>query len=84
MLGTGKTDLIIMPEMALIGYKFKDANDIRPHCELLTSDIEAVTNQMTTLQWCLKLSNKYDAWVACGLAESQDIHLYNSQILVNT
>jgi hypothetical protein len=72
-----------MPEMALIGYKFKDANEIRPHCELLTSEIDSVTNEMPTLQWCLKLSNKYDAWVACGLAESHDIHLYNSQILVN-
>ena len=38
-----------MPEMCLIGYKFKDANEIRPHCELITTDIEAVTDMMPTL-----------------------------------
>ena len=38
---------------------------------------------MHTLNYCISLSERYSAWVACGLAEIYDGELYNSQILVN-
>ena len=83
-LGTSKTDLIIMPEMCLIGYLFDSREDIRPYCEPFTSDFDAVTNEMPTLQFCLEMSSIYGAWVACGFAEAAaDEKLYNSQMLVN-
>ena len=42
-----------MPEMALIGYKFKDREDILSQCEPCTTDTSAITNDMITLQFCL-------------------------------
>lgn len=38
---------------------------------------------MHTLNFCIKLSERYSAWVACGLAEKSGDDLFNSQILVN-
>ena len=81
---SGKADLIIMPEMCLIGYLFDTREDIRPFCEPFTCDFDAVTSEMPTLQFCLEVSQKYGAWVACGFAEAAaDDKLYNSQMLVS-
>ena len=42
---TNKIDLIVLPEMCLIGYKFKDRNDIIQYCEPIpTETIKSFTD----------------------------------------
>ena len=71
-------DLIVLPEMALIGYKFTNREDILPHCEEIAKKCSEATSEMPTLQLCISISERYSAWVACGLAEICDGVLYNS------
>lgn len=74
-----------MPEMCLIGYVFDSREDILPYCEPVTQEWEQVTDAMPTLNFCMDVSSRYDAWVACGFAEkATDDKLYNSQLLVNS
>ena len=35
-------DMIILPEMALIGYRFEDKDDVRPFCEKFPDSFEAL------------------------------------------
>ena len=77
-IGESKVDLIIMAEMALIGYKFTSREDILPFCESVTTNYDAVTPDMQTLNFCLELSHKHDCWVVCGFAENDSEKLYNS------
>ena len=35
-------DLIVLPEMALIGYKFEDRQDIAPFVERVPSDLDTI------------------------------------------
>lgn len=59
-----------MPEMCLIGYKFKDKQEVMPFCEPITEDFAAIDPQtMPTIQFCKEVSAKYEAWVVCGLGE---------------
>ena len=39
-------DLLVLPEMALIGYRFDNREDIAPYTEVVPSDIEALCNQI--------------------------------------
>lgn len=72
-----------MPEMALIGYKFESREEVAPYVEPLTDDPSQVTDDMHTLKYCLDVSTRYKAWVACGLAEISGDKFYNTLILVN-
>ena len=35
-------DLIMLPEMALIGYKFDDKDDVMPYCEKFPDSVESL------------------------------------------
>ncbi len=39
-------DLLVLPEMALIGYRFESREDIAPFTEIAPADIEALCNQI--------------------------------------
>ena len=80
---TGKCDMIVMPEMALIGYKFSSREDIAPFVEPLAATMAEVTDKMSTLNWCLDVSTRFSTWVACGMAEVDGDTYYNTLILVN-
>ena len=75
----GPVDLIVMPEMALVGYKFISPEDIMPYCEIVCSQTQNITPDMTTLSFAHETSKKFQAWIACGFAErASDGKLYNS------
>ena len=88
-------DLIVLPEMALIGYRFEDKADIEPFLETVPTDIDALlaildddeeNNQMPcTFKWAFKVSRRFQsAWVAVGFAEKDTQgNLFNSALLVN-
>ena len=37
-----QVDLIVLPEMALIGYRFNDRADIAPYVELVPTDLDSL------------------------------------------
>ena len=88
-------DLIMMPEMALIGYRFDNRDDIELYCETVPSDIASLINtlddeeekeaQPCTFKFALKVSRKFSpAWVAVGFAEKDsDGRFFNSAYVVN-
>ena len=59
-------DLIVLPEMALVGYRFDDRADIEPFVELAPADIGALIDtleqpepedgQLCTFKWALRTS----------------------------
>lgn len=49
-----KIDLIMLPEMALVGYRFCSAEDVMPFCEPVPQKIEDLDlTSMTTTAFCL-------------------------------
>ena len=59
-------DLIVLPEMALVGYRFEDRDDIEPYVEQAPADIGALIDtleepepedgQPSTFKWALRTS----------------------------
>ena len=43
-VGKKQIDLIVLPEMALIGYKFISREDIFPHCEEIAKTCSEATS----------------------------------------
>ena len=39
-------DLVVLPEMALIGYRFDDKADIEPYVEIVPADLNALLNSL--------------------------------------
>ena len=39
---TDQIDLIVLPEMALIGYRFDDKDDVLPYCEKFPESFESL------------------------------------------
>eukprot|EP00349_Pseudokeronopsis_sp_Brazil_P006070 CAMPEP_0202966888 /NCGR_PEP_ID=MMETSP1396-20130829/11526_1 /ASSEMBLY_ACC=CAM_ASM_000872 /TAXON_ID= /ORGANISM="Pseudokeronopsis sp., Strain Brazil" /LENGTH=200 /DNA_ID=CAMNT_0049691289 /DNA_START=88 /DNA_END=687 /DNA_ORIENTATION=- len=60
--------------MAFSGYKFKDADDIKPFCEDGASG--------KTFEWCKAQAKKLGCWVFCGYPQVEEGKLYNSQMVV--
>lgn len=90
-------DLIVFPEMALIGYRFDDRDDITPYTETVPANINELVGQIESgeeqkeedlpcsFKWALRISKRFGAaWVVCGFAErdSED-RFHNSALLVN-
>ena len=97
-LSNEEIDLIVLPEMALIGYRFNDRADVEPFVESVPADltpiIEAIdereeskedTAMPCTFKWALGVSKKFaPAWVAVGFAERDESdHYFNSAMVVN-
>jgi len=71
----GPLDLICLPEMALIGYRFDDRADIEPYTEAAPADFESIINAIDTadpsteesktealqcsFKWALTVSKKF-------------------------
>ena len=95
-IGEGaQVDLIVLPEMALIGYRFDDREDISPYVELVPTDLDSLLSTIDeaedasdipcSFKWAFKVSKKFSpAWVAVGFAEkdAQD-NYHNSALVVN-
>lgn len=87
-------DLIVLPEMALIGYRFEDRADIEPYLETVPTDVDALLatldeteeGQMPcSFKWAFKVSRRFQsAWVVVGFGEKDDLgNFFNSALLVN-
>ena len=87
-------DLIVLPEMALIGYKFESREDIAPFVEEAPANLDQVLGSLDaddeegepcTFKWALRASRRFSpAWVTVGFAEkdAQDRY-FNSALVVN-
>ena len=91
---SGEVDLIVLPEMALVGYRFEDRADIAPHMESVPTDLDALLNSLDdaeeatepcSFKWAFKVSKRFSpAWVAVGFAEKDSEDRYfNSALVVN-
>jgi len=91
-------DLIVLPEMALIGYRFDNREDIAPYTESVPQNIgtlidnlendnqeEAKVNGACTFTWALKVSKRFSpAWVAVGFAERDtNDNYFNSAVVIS-
>jgi protein N-terminal amidase len=68
-------DLLVLPELALIGYCFRDRAEIEPFAETRTDG--------PTIEWLRKLAVRLDCTVACGFAEKDGVVLYNSMAVMH-
>ncbi|CAD8053835.1 unnamed protein product [Paramecium primaurelia] len=68
-------DILVFPEMALIGYYYPDKNAIKPYLEEYAKG--------PTYEFCKQLALKLKCYVACGYAEVDGDKLYNSAVVVN-
>ena len=86
-------DLIMLPEMALVGYRFEDRADVAPYTETVPADISALIDSLDepeadapcSFKWALRVSKRFaPAWVAVGFAERDTADNYfNSALVVN-
>ena len=95
-LTDSQVDLILLPEMALIGYRFDDRADIQPYVERVPDNIDALIDAVDgeeeskeglpcSFKWAFGVSKRFNsAWVAVGFAEKDESdHFFNSALLVN-
>ena len=96
---SGPVDLICLPEMALVGYRFENSEDVAPYSEAVPADISAIVDQIDqgiaeevkegeqrcSFRWALEVSKRFaPAWVAVGFVERDDQNrFFNSALLVN-
>ena len=90
-------DLILLPEMALIGYRFESREEIAPFTEVVPQDVnslidalenasnEEVKTDTCTFRWAFSVSKRFaPAWVVVGFAErDNDDRYFNSVLVVN-
>lgn len=68
-------NIIVCPEMAVSGYVFESAEEIRPFCEPADGP---------TFQALSPIARQYGCWIVCGFAElGEDNRLYNSALVIN-
>ncbi|BFZ54280.1 Carbon-nitrogen hydrolase [Savitreella phatthalungensis] len=80
----GSLDLLVLPEMAVTGYNFRDRSHILPFCE----DRHAIGSASPSLSLARELSHQFKgARVVVGFPEREDstsqTKLYNSAAIVN-
>ncbi|MHB2019311.1 MAG: carbon-nitrogen hydrolase family protein [Candidatus Xenobia bacterium] len=71
--GQAGARIIVCPEMAVTGYVWRDAEEVRGFCE------PACGPTYHALQ---PLARRYQAWIVCGFAERKGDRLYNSALVV--
>ena len=86
-------DLIVLPEMALIGYRFESREDIAPFVEQAPVSLDEVLGSLEeeeegepcTFKWALRTSRRFSpAWVTVGFAEKDAQERYfNSALVIN-
>lgn len=59
-----KIDVVLFPEMPLIGYHFKDSSDIEPFTEK--------RGEGPTFEFLSNLAKKLKSYVICGYAEKEE------------
>ena len=47
--GDTDIDLVVLPEMALVGYRFDDKEDVLPFCEQVPADIDGLIGKVDAL-----------------------------------
>ena len=67
-------DLVVCPEMALSGYIFDDAEDIRPHCE---------AQDGRTFSALAPVAAAHGCWIVCGYPEVAGDQLFNSALVID-
>ena len=69
-------NVIVCPEMAVSGYVFDSAEEIRPFCE---------TSNGPTFEALSPIAQEYQCWIVCGFAEiGEDGRLYNSALVIGS
>ncbi len=69
-------NVIVCPEMAVSGYVFASADEIRPYCEIA---------QGPTFEMLAPIAQRHSCWIVCGIAElGEDGRLYNSALIIGS
>jgi len=69
-----KADIIVLPELALTGYYFKDREELRSVAE--------VVSESSTVESLSNLCRDNDFYLVTGFAERENDKLYNSALLI--
>lgn len=72
---TPEFDLVVLPELSITGYSFKDANHIKPFLDTDT--------QSPSTQFGKEILKKYGCFTVIGLPESTGGQIFNSAKLIN-
>lgn len=76
LLLSSKYDFVILPELAVTGYNFRDANHIRPYLE--STDAPAASINLAR-----QISHKYKCFTLIGYPELAGTKIYNLALLVS-
>lgn len=70
------SDILVLPEMAFLGYTFNDKAEILPL-------LEEPNSNYATFQWCSQQALRLSSYVFCGYGEKTTENYYNSMMVIS-